>query len=153
ISMFPLPHWFLVLHTRVRFILADTSVTPNRIVDYVNLDSVENPIDIGSIITTGSFCNAVNGNIASEGCTNRIAGATSVLMPTYGIINQIQVSMGTLTPQSWNYFIIQSPVGSDVSRAINFFAFQFGNAASDGSFGISNVFNAPFSPFRNIIFY
>jgi hypothetical protein len=44
-------------------------------------------------------------------------------------------------------------VGSDIGRAISFFKFQFGLGISDGTFGISNVFDAPFSPFRNIIYY
>jgi hypothetical protein len=61
--------------------------------------------------------------------------------------------MGNITPTHWDNYVIQSPVGSDISRAIAFFAFQFGNGASDGTFGISNEFNAPFSPFRNIIYY
>jgi hypothetical protein len=153
ISMFPLPHWWLALQTRVRFILVDTSVTPNRIVDYVNLNSVEKPIDINGTNMIGGACNAANGSDGSEWCTNRLSGATSVLVPTYGIQNQIQVCMGNITPQSWKNYIIESPVGSDVARAIQFFDFQFGMGASDGTFGFSNVFNAPFSPFRNIIYY
>src|SRR5262249_34856120 len=51
VSMFPVPHWWVGLRTRVRFILVDTGV--NRIVDYVNLDSVEPPIDVYSNIMRG----------------------------------------------------------------------------------------------------
>jgi hypothetical protein len=153
ISMFPLPHWWLALHTRLRFILVDTSVTPNRIVDYVNLDSVDNPIDINSIITAGGVCNGIGSTDGSEWCTNRYRGLATVYSPTYGILNQIQVCMGNLTPPNWNNYILQSPVGPDITHAIQFFLFQFGIGPSDGTFGVSNVFNAPFSPFRNIIFY
>jgi hypothetical protein len=153
ISMFPLPHWWLALQTRVRFIFVDTSVTPNRIVDYVNLNSIEKPIDMNGTNMIGGACNAANGSDGSEWCTNRLSGGASVLVPTYGIQNQIQVCMGNITPQRWNNYIIESPVGSDIARAIQFFDFQFGMGASDGTFGFSNVFNAPFSPFRNIIYY
>jgi hypothetical protein len=154
ISMFPLPHWWLTLHSRVRFILVDTGVNPNRIVDYVNLDSVDTPIDVTSInASDANQCNGLDPSNGGEWCTNRLRGATSVLVPTYGIIDQIQVCMGNITPRSWQNYIIQSPVGSDISRAIAFFNFQFGIGPSDGTFGVSNVFNAPFSPFRNIIWY
>ena len=154
ISMFPLPHWWLTLHSRVRFILVDTGVTPNRIVDYVNLDSVDPPIDVTSInASDANQCNGFDPSNGGEWCTNRLRGATSVLVPTYGIIDQIQVCMGNITPPSWVNFIIQSPVGNDISRAISFFKFQFGLGVSDGTFGISNVFDAPFSPLRNIIYY
>jgi hypothetical protein len=154
VSMFPLPHWWLGLQTRARFILVDTTATPYpRIVDYVNLNSVEPPIDINGSIMNGAVCNGADGNDGSEWCTNRQRGLNTVYAPTYGILSQIGVSMGTITPPSWKNYIIQSPVGSDVAHAIAFFAFQFGNGASDGTFGISNVFNAPFTPFRNIIYY
>jgi hypothetical protein len=153
-SMFPLPHWYVGLKTQVRFILVDTGVTPNRIVDYVNLSSSESPIDVTAInASDATQCNGQDSSNGGEWCTNRQHGSTSVSYPTYGILDQIQVSMGNITPSSWQNYIIQSPVGQDIPRAINFFQLQFGLGVSDSAVGVSNVFDAPFSPFRSILYY
>src|SRR5208283_1189868 len=43
---FHVPRWWLSLNTRLRFLLVDTTPGVNRILDYVNLATWENPIDI-----------------------------------------------------------------------------------------------------------
>ena len=152
-SKFSVPHWWLSLRTRLRFILVDTSV--NRIVDYVNLDSTENPLDIIGLIMQGGYCGTVytpNGSDGAEWCTNRVDGSNSEHVPTSGIVNQIGVCQGWITPTSWYNYLISAPFGGDINRSIRFFDFQFGLGASDGTYGISNVFYAPFSPYRNIYY-
>ena len=156
-SQFPVPHWWVALRNRLRFILVDTGVTPNRIVDYANLDSVEDPIDIATTLMGGDnavFFSAGDTSDNGEWNTNRmVVGSTSLRVQPIGVEAQIEACLGWLTPLHWDSFIKQSPAGNDVPNSIGYFLFQFGLGPSDGTYGISNTFYAPFSPFRYIYFH
>jgi len=148
---FYVPHWQLQLKTRLRFAMVDTSA--NRIVDYVSL-AADNPLDITDALTretpetyscdpgSGYSSGASNG---SMWCTNRMNGATTDNVPTFGILNQIEASMGRTSPD-WNSSTHEFPPGMDKNAAISFFKNQFMPWYSYAS----NTFNAPFQPFRNI---
>jgi hypothetical protein len=129
-NTFRSPHWWLLCRSRVRFALVDTSVSPNRIVDYVNLDSTEDPVNIMERMKgppPSDVCNRTldNADIGMLWCTNRYgngAGApnspidANVTIPTYGVWNQLLISLGVpvVGVDLWNDFnsTVQDKMGS-----------------------------------------
>jgi len=154
---FYVPHWWLNLNTRLQFILVDKGVLPNRIIDFVNINHWERTIDLTTKLTENTTA-AVNPgdykNPANEWLTNRVGNSTLVSSPTYGIVNQIQVGLnGTTDWQSYS----QDPYGGqDAESAVDGFRYNLMNAgpiyAKDigKTFYKSNVFYAPFAPYRPI---
>jgi hypothetical protein len=153
---FYVPRWWLNLNTRLLFILVDTRA--NRIIDYVNIDNWERTIDINAKLMESS---ALGGgsvadykNPANQWLTNRLGNSPSITAPTYGIINQIQVGLnGTSDWQSYS----QDPYsGLDAESAVDFFRYNLMNAGpifpkdTGKTFYKSNVFYAPFNPYRPI---
>jgi hypothetical protein len=146
------PHWQLNVRTRLRFALIDTSVSPFRIVDYVNLDSAADLLGTSTVDLSSALASDVNcgtfytpsGSYGSMWCTNTMAGwpANSV---TFGIMNQIAASMGRVTAD-WNASKNEFPAGMSVAQAEAFFLGQF----MPGYLAQSNIFAAPYQPFRNI---
>jgi hypothetical protein len=109
-NYFPVPHWMLTLKTRLRYILIDSAA--GRILDYVNLSSSEDPLDIMSQMSGGaqtadylSLPQSYPLNPGSLWSTNRLGNPNpsgppvpdNPYLPTYGIINQIEVSEGQLS--------------------------------------------------------
>ncbi len=142
---FHVPHWQLKLKPRLRFALVDTSA--NRIVDYVNL-AANTDLDITAALTTGGACGTPYTPDGSNGgmwCTNRANGATADYIPTFGIQNQIEASLGH-TAANWNASTHEFPAGMSVSDAIAFFSGQF----QPGYLRSSNTFSTPYQPFRNL---
>ncbi len=142
---FYLPHWKLTLKPRLRFALVD--IGAQRIVDYVNLaDSTD--LDITTALTTGGACGTSYTPDGSNGgmwCTNRMNNVIASYIPTFGIQNQIEASMGHITA-NWNASTHEFPAGMSVSDAITFFKGQF----IPGYIRSSNTFSTPFQPFRNL---
>jgi hypothetical protein len=150
------PRWQLGVRNRLRFALVDTSVNPNRIVDYVNLDSTEEPLDIADALmhenaesyacdpkSTSYTPSATPG---SMWCTNRPGGVTDDSVPTFGIRNQIEASLGH-TPVDWKNSKNEFPAGMSKDQAIIFFKNQF---KPPPDFHTTNTFAAPYQPFRNV---
>jgi hypothetical protein len=140
---FHVPHWQLTLKVRLRFALVDSG----RIVDYVNL-TADNQLDITTALTTGGACGTPYTPDGSNGgmwCTNRLYGGLADSVPTCGIQNQIEASMGHTLP-NWNASLNEFLPGMNVSDAITFFKGQF----IPGYLHASNTFHAPFQPFRNL---
>ena len=143
---FHLPLWKLKLKTRLRFAVIDNDA--GRIVDYVNLAS-DSDLDITAALATGAACGATYTTDTSTGgmwCTNRANNATGDNIPTYGIRNQIEASLGHATDDNWNSSTKEFPTGMDKAAAIAFFKGQF----VPNYLRSSNTFNAPFQPFRDI---
>ena len=70
---FPIPDWRVRLGTRLRVVLVDTSVSPGRIIDYVNLSAYQDPINVPFELQNGATCDGSwNGQIADLFCTNRL---------------------------------------------------------------------------------
>ena len=138
---FYVPHWQVTLKIRLRFALVDSG----RIVDYVNL-TADNAFNITDALMTGGQCNdpyTPDGSIGSMWCTNRLYGGTSDAIPTAGINNQIEASMGHINAD-WNS---SAPTpGMTKAAAISLFKGQF----IPGYPNASNTFNTPYQPFRNI---
>ncbi|MCX6926760.1 MAG: hypothetical protein NT154_26680 [Verrucomicrobia bacterium] len=141
-----IPHWQLSVRSRLRFALIDTSPGVGRIVDYVNLDSTEYPLYITEALMQDSATQCgvsytPSGSSGSMWCTSRLGGSTSDSTPTFGIINQIEASLGHTSP-NWNSSINEFPPGMNVQQAIAFFKAQF----TPGYMAQSNTFTAPFQP-------
>ena len=148
---FEVPHFWLSLRTRARFILADTGVTPNRIIDYVNLDATDPPLDLTLMAETNGLCEASyipDGSPGSLWCTNRHANLDA--SPTYGVLNQIGICLGSIQPDinagRWNN--AANGVSGATSDAINYFRNQLFNTALTQT----NKFYAPYEPTRTMFY-
>ena len=161
-SGFYVPRWWLSIHPRVHLILLDTAA--QRIVDYVNLDAPSTQLDLTEDLTIGGSCSdpyVPDGTIGSIFCTNR--GNYDQSFPTYGILNQIEVSLygangsqGGIPGASWNSFL-QTPAGYDAISSVNFFRTNFRIPPMPGTppsmLYLTNEFYAPYSPTRSINIY
>lgn len=152
-SAFPVPHWWLNLRTRLHYSLIDTTMNPPRIVDFVNLDSEEPPLDIAYILAMDGNCVGGLDNEGRDGsmwCTNRWGGNT-LRNPTFGMLNQMSVSLGNVEAISWT----SDPKMTDKRAGIDGFRYQFDLSPKyypSEMFTKSNVFYTPFVPTRTIYF-
>lgn len=153
-SGFYIPHWWLNLNTRLLFVIVDTGA--NRIVDYVNLNQSERTIDITTKLAEGNtaFLNPTDyRNPANQWITNRLNASSSIDVPTFGILNQIQTCLnGTTDFQDYT----QDPyAGLDAESAVDGFRYNLGLAPLYPKdlgrvFYKSNAFYAPFDPQRPV---
>ena len=155
---FMCPAGGLNLNTRLQFILLDTSVQPNRIVDYVNLQQLGKHYQISRTKLTEGNTGPINPgdyrNIANQWLTNHLGN--NINAPTYGIINQIQVGLNGTT--DWLSFSQDPYSGQDAESAVD--GFRNNLLDPPGSpiypkdagklFYRLNVFYAPFAPYRPI---
>jgi hypothetical protein len=114
-NYFPVPHWMLTVKTRLRYMLIDSAA--GRILDYANLSSSEDPLDIMSQMMGNAAC---DGNLPTTSpdpgilwCTNRLGNTTAQQvvdnpnLPTYGIVNQMAISEGLpviVSDSFWNSY-------------------------------------------------
>ena len=158
---FPIPQWYLNLKTSMRFILFD--VAAGRIVDYVNLQSVNAPFNITTNLSyvaegipTGGTLNGYYGNMF---LTNRVGGGSSnVFAPTYGIINQIYAGLGMNSNNLvWKSATATVPAGWDTQGTINFFRTNLLQlppvGAYTGPLYMTNRFYCPYAPTRDLYVY
>jgi hypothetical protein len=157
---FYIPHWWLNVKARLRFAVVDMSVNPARIVDYVNLAD-QNLVSLTDVLTWGGQCTNVyfpDGAYGSLWCTNHYPAIADENLPTYGVLNQIQISLGQQPAYGeavWNSAMNDIPPGMDKSAAIDSFRNQFGLGPLFSHpigmvFYPSNTFNSPFQPVRRI---
>jgi hypothetical protein len=150
---FDIPFWWLVLNTRVRFALVDTDA--DRIVDYVNLNNWEQPLDIHTMLTTRdpSEPNDYH-DPGHQWLTNRVGDSASTLVPTYGIVNQILLGLSGTT--EFNSFSFDPLSGQDAESAVDSFRYNLMGWSpiypkdQAKTFYKSNIFYAPFDPYRPI---
>jgi hypothetical protein len=159
---FYIPHWWLDVKARLRFAVVDTSVNPARIVDYLNLAD-QNLVSLTDVLTWGGQITNVyvpDGGYGSLWCTNHYPAIADESLPTYGVLNQIQISLGQQPAYGeavWNSAMNAFPAGMDKPAAIDSFRNQFGlghlfSHPAGTVFYPSNTFTAPFQPVRNIFF-
>jgi hypothetical protein len=150
-NTFRIPKWNLLLRTKVRFVLLDTS--SDRIVDWVSLKETEEPIDLISLAAENSFpIDLVAPEAGMFWISNRFGFPDGgpvpddVQIPTYGVMNQFRVSIGAISVSDsfWRMF---NAVSSDKNAAIQQFAI---NLLVDKT--VLN-FTAPFSPIRRFYHY
>ena len=137
-SGFQSPDWWLSITNRLRFAIVDTSVTPNRIVDFVNLEGIApwSPLHLtqlmGADVCTGA--NAVY-DYNGDWCTNTGSGVVPL-----GVLNQINTTKAT-PPNPWSNDPNNGPFR-------DFFRFQFGlSVGNTNSMVMTNTFYAKASTF------
>lgn len=155
-NRFPIPRWQLGLRSQVRFLLYDRE--EQRIIDYVNLDSTEEPLDLIATARGGAPCNtgmpgSANPDPGILWCTNRINNPNNapmtddVTMPTYGIMNQIAISMGLPVMVSEGFWRSYNSTTDDRESSIPRFVNRlFDNANSTSPADCQ--FETPFNPTR-----
>jgi hypothetical protein len=149
----PVPHWWLRVRAKVRFYIVDAAA--NRLIDYVNLDSNEQPVDISGALMSDGQCGGFPNPVPDGGywCTNRFGNATSDNIPSVGIMNQIRVCEGTAQPANWNGSQDILPPGLDLKAAVDYFRAQYDMGAiyySGASYAKTNVFYSPYNPTRTV---
>ena len=146
---FPIPKLTLQMMARVRFSLVDTNL--NRIIDYVNLETLTNQLDL----TAEMIGNSDQDALANVWQTNRPSGSTDENVPTMGIINQIRISQGrqTTTTKQWNDYNSSASVSvQDKAKGIDAFREFMGLSALTYSnqAPASPTMNTPFNPVRKL---
>jgi hypothetical protein len=149
-NFFPLPHWYLNLTNRVRVILVDTTVSPNRVIDYVNLSTINPSLDLMDLLNRDANMVQVSaasathggGNVKFAGLfdTNRISGSLDPRVVTYGINYQMMVSDGDISSDAkWDSY--NGEKISTVASGTNDFHNRMNHTLRN-----QEVFSAPFSP-------
>jgi hypothetical protein len=151
---FYVPRWLFTLSARLRFILYDQQA--QRIVDYVNVKNTEASIDLMAKLSEGANCGSAGpqtyNDPAAQWCITRAGG--SLTAPTYGILNQIGVGLNGM--ENWNSFSVDPYAGNDAHKAVDGFRYNLRGWSpiypeNQGlAFFKSNVFYAPFDPYRPI---
>jgi hypothetical protein len=155
-DIYDIPHWFLNLNTRIRFVLVDTAA--DRIVDYVHLNNWQPTMDVNAVLATGSDCNPINyNNIGNPFCTNRQGGSFNTRVPTFGLLSQIAAGLvAGLAEPDLRSFNIDPYAGTDAHRAIDGFRYNLMGWGphyyedQTVTFYKSNVFYAPLLPYRPV---
>jgi len=126
------PHLFVVLENKLRYVLIDTAV--NRVIDFVNIDKTQPSVDIASMLNSGQF-NLVpdKTDLQAQWSTNLTHG-----LPI-GILNQILVGEDPNSPV-WQQV---QPNATIRTAQANVFLTRLLN-------GGTNNFQAPFSPSSTI---
>jgi hypothetical protein len=143
------PDWFLTLRSRLGFVIVDTKA--NRIVDYVNIESSEDPLNIQAQLTVNASIggNADSASTQNLWVTNRLGGSSNSGIPTWGVLSQMEISEGNIDAGQWNSANFDPTAGQDKTRAINGFYYNLMGVPRSGDLGPyyrSNVFNAPYVP-------
>lgn len=154
-NIYDVPHWFLNLSTRLRFVLVDTMA--DRIVDFVDLNSLQSTIDIEYVLAMGADCIPINyNNSANLFCTNRQHGSASLTVPTLGVTAQINAGLAVMGDPNWGSFTLDPYSGPGAHLAIDGFRHNLMGwspiySEDQGiTFYKSNVFYAPLAPYRPI---
>jgi hypothetical protein len=149
---FPTPQWGLTLTNRLRFFMVDQET--RRLVDFVTLDGLGIVRDLSAEIDLA-------GNFGMPGfdslwVTNHAGNSTKVLAPTFGVLNQLDISLryGYSGSGDWRYYgfmpVGRSPEGSvDNCRAFFGYAPYFGNRIINTNLAQP----APFTPALRISHY
>jgi hypothetical protein len=153
-TTFPVPHWFLNMNTKVQFAIVDP--VAGRIVDFANLDSVQDPasstVDLAAELAPANYCEGTSATAASMWCTNLSGGFGT---PPLGVLNQIGVSEGRLGYPGSVGLAQWSTQFGDVIWSINFFRTQFQlsplpGATATAPYVVTNMFYAPYVPTRTV---
>ena len=177
LSSLPVPLWWLNLNVKAQFALVDLTASPARIVDYVSLDSTATPLNITELLeredpsvpeNQGTGPNpGPNVSAWEMWYTNRLNLATDQYVPTFGILNQIDLGLGKLVPPGCYYldYLLDPnpPAPGSILCQVNFFRVQFGLPEVPGFpcaetpcqphvFALTNIFYAPFLPRKDIYF-
>lgn len=156
---FPIPQWTLVISNKLVGMLLDTSVSPNRIVDFVNLNNLNTALDITSLIVGPQNIVGETSDPGSFWLTNRLAQTLDSV--TEGVRNQIIESLGqgSASDSIWLDYNADPSTGATRSKAIAMFRVFCGLSSLDPQYpdyqmqqelGNSLSRQAPYTPTRKI---
>jgi hypothetical protein len=142
---FEVPQFGLSVSNWLRYVLIDT--TSNRLVDYVNLGSLNDGLDLNSALTGISNRFAAN-SPGQFWLTNRFGGTNG---PTLGILNQLKISTNALSPTNaflWIAYNQGVGGGTNVNWEVGKLQqFMFGNNQFGFRYGnLGTTQQVPFSP-------
>ncbi len=161
-ASFYMPYWVVAMTNQVQYALVDKSVTPPRVVDFVNLQPLVTVLDvtaqlIGQKASVGNqIGGGTTGGILSPGdfwIPQKVGGGTGNNVPTVGVTNQIGASLGNpVTGEGqWRSWSGNAVSGQDKLRAIDAFRIFMGlrplnPQLDDRPPPASLVMEAPFTP-------
>ena len=150
---YPQPHWGLMVTNDLRVLMVDTTVVPNRIIDYVELSGPDSARDLTSeiISQSGNDLWATNWN-------------NNLKIPQ-GLANQVDVSLGLSSPDVANGgpWPVSTPqdIAQQQENEIDGFRAYFkigplyqgnpGESEAVAEAGMTNAMQAPFTPTFTVV--
>lgn len=125
------PHLWMVLKFKLRYILIDTSV--NRIIDFVNLESLQPPVDIATMLHGNSTGQQTPSASLDEQWDTNLLHSIPI-----GIMNQMYANEGVINMADW----ADIPPGTKAAQQSRF-RMWLNN-------GVTNNFRAPYTAHRTI---
>jgi len=149
-TTFPVPQLGLAITNRLHAVLVDRGT--GRILDYVHL--LGEPILRDLTAEMGRAPNDSRGIAGQLWDAQRANNATDLRVPTRGILNQIEVSLGSafarVSEKEWrNYGEFNLAGGQTVANAIAGFVAFFNDPSGNGN--ASSEAQVPFSPTRRML--
>lgn len=156
---FPIPQWSLIISNKLVGMILDTSVSPNRIVDFVNFANLNTALDVTSLIVGPQN---LTGDVSDPGSfwlTNRLGQSLDSV--TEGVRNQIIESLGqgSKSDTIWLDYNADPATGATRSKAIALFRVFCGLTSMDPQYpdyqmqqelGNTLVRQVPYTPTRKI---
>ncbi len=136
VTGYPQPHWGLNVTNDLRVIMVDTTVVPNRVIDYVELSGPNSARDLTAEII-GQYDTDANANDLWDP-TFQASGVP------VGLAKQVQISIGILTPNATSG-IWQNGASSKQPDEIA----GFNNFLAGG--GTSNAMQLPYTPTATVV--
>jgi Tfp pilus assembly protein PilX len=147
-ATFDPPQWFLTITNRLQYFVIDKSVSPSRVIDFVNLENLVTDMDITSRLV-GDTVSGAGGAFSDAGLTDGDlwrTNRTSTRGPTLGVLNQIAVALGdpSVGQNVWRSQLQDPVAGDDKLKAILKFREFF-------SAGATNLaMQVPYTPTRKL---
>ncbi len=141
------PEWILTISNRLTYILSadDPATGTRRILDFVLLPHLDRRIDIGATLAAFPADNSDPEPLARCFRTNRSGANPTLLTPTDGVLEQMDISLGALDSISfWSDY--NATVNDRASSQASFKDFVNGSSTN-----LSLVQQAPFSPARRFV--
>jgi hypothetical protein len=125
------PHLWMLLQLKLRYILLDTSVTPNRVIDFVNIVDTRPLVDIGGTLHNNATGVRIDTSTDDGQWNTNLNHGFEM-----GILNQILAGKNSSSP------VWKDTPANKITQAGN-----FNEYLNDGG---TNHFQAPFTPHRTI---
>jgi hypothetical protein len=149
-SSYPQPHWWLMLTNDLRVIMVDTTVTPNRVIDYVQLRGPASVRDLGAEIQTLNTGNLIGfdglwmTNLNNQNMPWALVNQVGISLGNYGLGNGL-AAWGATDPTQVTNEMNGFRVFYHLSPYPPFQPSQFGWAAA------TNSIQVPYTPVANVV--
>jgi hypothetical protein len=155
-QLYPQPHWILTSSNELQVFMLDTSVTPNRVIDYVQLSGPNTTRDL-----TGEIITNYDAPIVSHQ-----AGGSQLWNTNYqdgrpiGLLSQVGISMGSYTASANSGAWDQSSPTLLANEIAGFTAFMgytplppltAGQMDAVATAHMSNAMQAPYTPTATVV--